>query len=85
MTTVTSLGRNYNDLNQYPVFPWVLTDYNSQTLDLKDPKVYRDFSKVGCIATGVPKPASIAEVSLQLTSFKSESNSCLMWPVFKSI
>ena len=85
MTTVTSLGRSYNDLNQYPVFPWVLTDYNSQTLDLKDPKVYRDFSKVGCIATGVPKPVSIAEVSLQLTSFKSESNSCLMWPVFKSI
>ena len=45
---VTYLGRSHNDLNQYPVFPWILADYTSKTLDLKDPKVYRDFSKVGC-------------------------------------
>jgi hypothetical protein len=25
--------------------PWVLQDYTSQTLDLNDPKVYRDLSK----------------------------------------
>lgn len=36
-------GRTFNDLSQYPVFPWVLRDYHSQKLDLKDPKVYRDF------------------------------------------
>ncbi|KAL3923975.1 MAG: hypothetical protein SGPRY_004056, partial [Prymnesium sp.] len=36
-------GRTYNDLNQYPVFPWVLRDYSSPSLDLSDPKVYRDF------------------------------------------
>ena len=53
MHNVTYLGRSYNDLNQYPVFPWILADYTSKTLDLKDPNVYRDFSKVGwcCIAT----------------------------------
>ena len=53
MRNVTYLGRSYNDLNQYPVFPWILADYTSKTLDLKDPKVYRDFNKVGqyCIAT----------------------------------
>ena len=38
-------GRTYNDLNQYPVFPWVLADYESEELDLNDPNVYRDFSK----------------------------------------
>jgi len=38
-------GRSYNDLTQYPVFPWVLTDYTSDTLDLTDPSVYRDLSK----------------------------------------
>lgn len=27
----------YNDLNQYPVFPWVLADYESDVLDLSDP------------------------------------------------
>ena len=37
-------GRTYNDLSQYPVFPWVLQDYTSETLDLSDPKVYRDLS-----------------------------------------
>ena len=40
-------GRSYNDLNQYPVFPWILTDYTSDKLNLSDPNVYRDLSKVG--------------------------------------
>ena len=22
-------GRNYNDVNQYYIFPWILKDYNS--------------------------------------------------------
>lgn len=30
-------GRSFNDLAQWPVFPWVLTDYSSQHLDLDDP------------------------------------------------
>jgi len=38
-------GRSFNDLTQYPVFPWVITDYSSDTLDLNDPSVYRDLSK----------------------------------------
>ncbi|XRB05769.1 factor associated with neutral sphingomyelinase activation [Pycnococcus provasolii] len=37
--------RSFNDLTQYPVFPWVLQDYTSSTLDLKDPASYRDLSK----------------------------------------
>jgi hypothetical protein len=40
-------GRTYNDLNQYPVFPWVLTNYDSEELDLTLPGNFRDLSKVG--------------------------------------
>ena len=43
---MTFSGRTYNDLNQYPVFPWVLTNYTSETLDLNDSSNYRDLSKV---------------------------------------
>ena len=38
-------GRGYNDLSQYPVMPWVLTQYTQETIDLSDPAVYRDLSK----------------------------------------
>lgn len=31
---------------QYPVFPWVIADYKSKTLDLESPSTYRDLSKV---------------------------------------
>ncbi|XP_053616649.1 neurobeachin isoform X5 [Plodia interpunctella] len=41
----TIAGRTYNDLNQYPVFPWVLTNYESEELDLSQPSNYRDLSK----------------------------------------
>lgn len=37
-------GRNFNDLNQYPVFPWVLKNYEGGygELDLCDERNYRD-------------------------------------------
>ncbi|XP_056135740.1 lipopolysaccharide-responsive and beige-like anchor protein [Lampris incognitus] len=41
----TISGRSYNDLNQYPVFPWVITNYDSEELDLTLPSNFRDLSK----------------------------------------
>lgn len=38
-------GRSYNDLTQYPVFPWVLADYTSETLDFNKSSTFRDLSK----------------------------------------
>jgi hypothetical protein len=38
-------GRSYEDLGQYPVFPWILSDYTSETLDLNDSTCYRDLKK----------------------------------------
>lgn len=34
-------GRTYRDLTQYPVFPWILADYTSSTLDLTKPSTFR--------------------------------------------
>ncbi|KAJ6252193.1 beige/beach-related [Anaeramoeba flamelloides] len=41
----TIAGRSYNDISQYHVFPWILQDYTSKTIDLNDHKIYRDLSK----------------------------------------
>jgi len=41
----TLAGRSYNDLTQYPVFPWVLRDHTSEHLDLSNPQVFRDLAK----------------------------------------
>jgi len=30
---------------QYPVFPWVLRDYQSDILNLNNPRTFRDLSK----------------------------------------
>lgn len=41
----TIAGRSYNDLTQYPVFPWIIKDYQSAELDLTNIEIYRDLSK----------------------------------------
>ena len=43
-------GRTYNDLSQYPVFPWIIADYSSPELNLSAPETFRDLTKpVGAI------------------------------------
>ncbi|CAL4966889.1 unnamed protein product [Urochloa decumbens] len=41
----TLAGRSYNDLTQYPIFPWVLADYTSEKLDFNKSSTFRDLSK----------------------------------------
>uniref|UniRef100_A0A8C1C2E6 Neutral sphingomyelinase (N-SMase) activation associated factor n=1 Tax=Cyprinus carpio carpio TaxID=630221 RepID=A0A8C1C2E6_CYPCA len=44
--------RSVNDLSQYPVFPWVISDYSSTQLDLLNPASFRDLSKpIGALNT----------------------------------
>ncbi|CAM9941922.1 unnamed protein product, partial [Phaeothamnion confervicola] len=45
MALNTLAGRSFNDITQYPVFPWVLADYESAQLDLNDPRNFRDLKK----------------------------------------
>lgn len=41
----TLSGRSYNDITQYPVFPWVLADYSSEVLDFNKSSTFRDLTK----------------------------------------
>lgn len=45
MLVNTMAGRTFNDLTQYPVFPWIIADYTSEELDLNNPATFRDLSK----------------------------------------
>ena len=46
----TLAGRSYNDISQYPVFPWIIADYESEVLDLTNPASFRDLSRpIGAI------------------------------------
>eukprot|EP00879_Flechtneria_rotunda_P012868 GHRR01013438.1.p1 GENE.GHRR01013438.1~~GHRR01013438.1.p1 ORF type:complete len:516 (+),score=142.44 GHRR01013438.1:507-2054(+) len=38
-------GRSFNDLAQWPVFPWVVKDYKNAVLDLGNDSVFRDLKK----------------------------------------
>jgi len=38
-------GRSFNDPSQYPVMPWIISDYESNSIDLNNNRVYRDLSK----------------------------------------
>jgi len=47
----TLAGRSYNDLTQYPVFPWVIAQYSDEVLDLSQLATFRDLSKpMGALA-----------------------------------
>lgn len=37
----TLAGRSFNDLTQYPIFPFILADYSSEELDLSNPSSFR--------------------------------------------
>ena len=50
MSLNTLANRSFNDLSQYPIFPWIIFDYHSANFDIKNPKFFRDLTKpVGAI------------------------------------
>lgn len=62
----TLAGRSYNDITQYPVFPWILADYSSKKLDLQDPATYRDLSK----PIGALNPERLRKFQERYSSFE---------------
>ena len=38
-------SRNFKDMTQYPIFPWVISQYMQKELDLSDLSNFRDLSK----------------------------------------
>jgi len=41
----SAAGRSFHDLSRYPVFPWVIADHTSASLDLTSEATFRDLSK----------------------------------------
>ncbi|GMH17239.1 hypothetical protein Nepgr_019080 [Nepenthes gracilis] len=61
----TLAGRSYNDITQYPVFPWILSDYSSKNLDISSPSSYRDLSK----PVGALNPQRLEKFQERYSSF----------------
>ena len=55
-------GRSFNDLTQYPVFPWVVADWHSKQLDLSNSRTFRlaipDSCKGCAMQAELPAPKS---------------------------
>ncbi|VDK87726.1 unnamed protein product [Dibothriocephalus latus] len=69
----TIAGRTYNDLNQYPVFPWILADYTSKRLNLDDENTFRNLS----LPVGLVNPGNIPIVREKYDSFEDPSGMIL--------
>ncbi|RWS27888.1 neurobeachin-like protein 1 [Leptotrombidium deliense] len=61
----TIAGRTYNDLAQYPIFPWIIADYTSEELDLEKRETFRDLSK----PIGVVNPLNKERVKAKFDGF----------------
>lgn len=61
-------GRTYNDLGQYPIMPWVIKDYDSETLDLDNPETFRDFKR----PMGAQLPERRSEIAEKYQLMKDE-------------
>lgn len=53
-------GRTPSDATQYPVFPWVISDYTSATLNLRSTDTYRDLTRPMGALTPVREEAARA-------------------------
>jgi len=62
-------GRSFNDLAQWPVFPWVLADYTSSSLDLDNPATFRDLSK----PVGALNPARLQDFRKRFRDMPADS------------
>ncbi|KAH8875097.1 Neurobeachin-like protein 2 [Schistosoma japonicum] len=65
----TIAGRTFNDLGQYPVFPWILADYTSSEINLNSPQTFRDLSR----PIGLANPKFIDEIRKKYNSFEDPS------------
>jgi hypothetical protein len=65
MIVNTLAGRTFNDLTQYPVFPWVISNYTSDELDLTDPSNFRNLRK----PIGIQDPKQERSIRERFSSF----------------
>src|SRR5690606_36153222 len=63
------------DLCQYPVFPWIIADYTSKTLNFDDPKTFRKLH----LPMGVQKEEKIAIMQEKYKMSHSEDMPGFHW------
>jgi hypothetical protein len=66
-------GRSFNDLSQYPVFPWVIRHYECKELDLNDEGVYRNLS----VPIAAHNEERLASARLLMDEVVDENERCL--------
>ncbi|KZO92625.1 beach-domain-containing protein [Calocera viscosa TUFC12733] len=59
-------GRTPNDITQYPVYPWILQDYDSANLDLKSSETYRDLTSPMGALTPDRRSAAVERYDAQM-------------------
>ena len=64
------VSRSLNDLSQYYVMPWVLSNYESETIDLEDEANYRDLSKP--VGAQLKERREVVQVSVRDVAHKQE-------------
>jgi hypothetical protein len=62
-------GRSFNDITQYPVFPWVIADYTSPRLDLSNPHTFRRLD----LPIGAMNPERLEEFLERYRCFDDDS------------
>lgn len=73
-------GRSVHDTSQYLVFPWILSDYVSDSLDLSNPDSYRDFEKpIGAISE-----VALAKLKENLRNMDNPSERCLFRTLYSN-
>jgi hypothetical protein len=80
MSLNTVAGRTFNDLGQYPIFPWVIVDYTSPRLDLTKASTFRNFK----YAIGAQTEAQRASCQARYRDANEmfESNPAMEFPPF---
>jgi hypothetical protein len=77
-------GRSFNDLSQYPVFPWILSNYEGdENFDLNNEKNYRDLSKpIG--ALNPDKLSKFNEKYLKAKANINQQENIFLYPIHYS-
>ena len=74
-------GRSFNDLSQYPVYPWVIRDYESEKIDLSKQSTYRDLS----LPIGALNKNRIEMLKILYADFPDPAEKCLYRSHFSSM
>eukprot|EP00981_Chlorochromonas_danica_P013809 scaffold6861_cov248-Ochromonas_danica.AAC.12 len=62
-------GRSYSDITQYPIFPWVIADYRSPSIDTTNRDIYRNLT----LPMGALNPTRLQEFLDRYHTFDDEN------------